>query len=303
MSIYQLGHIIRLRREDLGITQEELAAGVCSVPTLSRIENGERMPNKAHVEMLLQRLGYSDTMSYVYVDRNELQRHELKYKIRQAILLNQLQSARDHLNKYIRLTTNPSQIESQFIRLYETLTDTTLDAENRLARLNESLLLTCPRYKETKLPKILSYEEIIILNNIAGCYSAMKEYEQAIRILYHIKRYYENHMFNTEEVLRTQPLILYNLSKCLGAASRYDECIEICDLGIRTARETGRCGYLAWLFYNRAWALIHRNNSGDDILCKDSIQNAIYTATILAQGTAIVHFKNFLKQYFPAEDY
>ena len=78
MSIYQLGHIIRLRREDLGITQEELADGICSVPTLSRIENGERMPNKAHVEMLLQRLGYSDTMSYVYVDRNELQRHELK---------------------------------------------------------------------------------------------------------------------------------------------------------------------------------------------------------------------------------
>lgn len=303
MSIYQFGHIIRLRREDLGITQEELADGVCSVPTLSRIENGERMPNKAHVEMLLQRLGYSDAMSYVYVDRNELQRHELKYKIRQAVLFNQLQNAREYLDKYIQLTDKPTQIESQFIILYGTLTDATMDMTSKLRQLKKAILLTCPRYEESKLPKFLSYEEIIILNNIAGCYSAKKEYEQSIHILYHIKRYYENHMFNTEEVLRTQPLILYNLSKCLGAASHYDECIEICDLGIRTARETGRCGYLAWLFYNRAWALIHRNNNGDDMLCRDSIQNAIYTATILAQGTAIDHFRNFLKQHFPTDNY
>ena len=57
MPIYKFGYIIRQRREELGYTQEDLAEGICSVPTLSRIENGERLPTKDHFEMLLQRLG------------------------------------------------------------------------------------------------------------------------------------------------------------------------------------------------------------------------------------------------------
>ena len=61
MSIYLFGPLIKQRREELGYTQEDLADGICSVPTLSRIENGERIPTKQHSEMLLQRLGYSDS--------------------------------------------------------------------------------------------------------------------------------------------------------------------------------------------------------------------------------------------------
>ena len=62
MSIFLLGPLIKQKREELGLTQEDLADGICSVPTLSRIENGERLPDKQHSEMLLQRLGYSDTV-------------------------------------------------------------------------------------------------------------------------------------------------------------------------------------------------------------------------------------------------
>ena len=61
MAVFQLGPIIRARREELQISQEDLADGICSVPTLSRIENGERMPTKNHFEMLMQRLGYNIT--------------------------------------------------------------------------------------------------------------------------------------------------------------------------------------------------------------------------------------------------
>lgn len=52
MPIFQFGFMIKHRREELGYTQEDLADGICSVPTLSRIENGERMPTREHFEML-----------------------------------------------------------------------------------------------------------------------------------------------------------------------------------------------------------------------------------------------------------
>ena len=57
MSILKLGEIIRRRREELGVSQEDLAYGICSVPTLSRVENGERMPTQSHLEAILQRRG------------------------------------------------------------------------------------------------------------------------------------------------------------------------------------------------------------------------------------------------------
>ena len=88
MSIFLLGPLIKQKREELGLTQEDLADGICSVPTLSRIENGERLPNKSHSEMLLQRLGYSDMMHISYVTEKTLELHELKFKIRQAIIHN-----------------------------------------------------------------------------------------------------------------------------------------------------------------------------------------------------------------------
>lgn len=93
MSIYYFGSIIKKRREQLQCTQEDLADGICSVPTLSRIENGERMPSKSNLEMLLQRLGYSDNMVDIYIDEDEFRVHNLKYQIRQAYILGHLRDA------------------------------------------------------------------------------------------------------------------------------------------------------------------------------------------------------------------
>ena len=44
MNEFKLGTYIRKRREELGISQEELCEGFCSVPNLSRIETTSRTP-------------------------------------------------------------------------------------------------------------------------------------------------------------------------------------------------------------------------------------------------------------------
>ena len=110
---------------------------------------------------------------------------------------------------------------------------------------------------------MLSYEEIILLNNIAACYNSPEARHQAIIILRTLKSYYENHVINSEEALRTQPMILYNLSKILGLAGKYDECIEVCDQAINLAKNTSRCSLLGKTLYNRTWALLQRNYDGD----------------------------------------
>lgn len=304
MPIFQFGFMIKHRREELGYTQEDLADGICSVPTLSRIENGERMPTREHFEMLIQRLGYSDTMLDVYVDEKQFRLHELKFQIRQAIILNQLETAQNLLIEYERYIEKPIQIEIQFIILCRTLSDSTAyRPEERLKILEGAIRLTCPKYEISKFPRILSFEEILILNNIAVCYAQMGNYEPAIGILSHLKQYYENHMMNPEEVLRTQPLILYNLSKYLGCSSRYDECIEIADLGIRIARNTGQCSFMDGLLYNRAWALVRRKRHGDKDAAILSAKQARSFALIMEKTDAITLYSSFILNNFPNETY
>lgn len=43
MQNYKLGEYIRQRRLDLGLTQEQVCAGICESVTLSRFENGKQM--------------------------------------------------------------------------------------------------------------------------------------------------------------------------------------------------------------------------------------------------------------------
>lgn len=299
MPIYKFGYIIRQRREDLGYTQEELAEGICSVPTLSRIENGERLPTKDHFEILLQRLGYSESVFYTYVDANTWFLHEQKFKVRQAIILEHFGEAQELLDEYKRKMDHKSPLSQQFVLLYDTLASpTSYTVEERLTRFEAAILLTCTKYREKEVPKILSYEEIIILNNIAGCYQTMGKFQKAINILSLIKKHYENGILNPEEILRTQPMILYNLSKCLGLAGKYTECIEICNLGIRIARETGRCNFLERMLYNRAWSLSKRNYPGDTEQSKESVKLAFYMANAMGKLNSVEHYKQFIEKTF-----
>jgi len=303
MPIYKFGYIIKQRREELGYTQEDLADGVCSVPTLSRIENGERLPTKDHFEMLLQRLGYSESVLYTYVDSNTWFLHEQKFKIRQAIILEHFGEAQELLDEYRRKMDPKSPLNRQFVLLYDILASpSSYTIEEHLAHFEEAILLTCPKYKQKDVPKILSYEEIIILNNIAGCYQTMHNFQRAIHILSQIKKHYENNILNPEEILRTQPMILYNLSKCLGLSERYDECIEICNLGIRIARETGRCNFLERMLYNRAWSLSKRNCPGDMAQSKESAKLAFYMANAMGKLNSAEHYRRFIEKTFPQSE-
>ena len=46
LATYEIGQRIRGVRESRGMTQEELADGICSTGTLSKIENGLQVPKR-----------------------------------------------------------------------------------------------------------------------------------------------------------------------------------------------------------------------------------------------------------------
>lgn len=294
MAISQIGALIRWRRSELGLSQEELADGICSVTTLSRIENGERMPTQNHLELLLQRIGYSDMMLQTFVDEKDFIAHELKYDIRQAYIENDINKSKELLQQFRSQVVTPSQIDAQFILLFDCLIDwQSHSPEESLEKLERALRMTLPKYRSGHFPPMLSYQEILLLNNIGLRLVECGDTDGAIDIFYGLVEYYDSRVVNREEALRTEPMILYNLSKYLGLEGRYDECIAICEKGIKLAQKTGRSSYLPQTFYNKAWALIKRNGMGDVELAQDAILKAYYTAEAFGNLPLANHCKGF----------
>ncbi len=298
MAISQIGMIIRRRRMELGLSQEDLADGICAVTTLSRIENGERMPTQNHLEILLQRIGYSDMMLQSYVDEADFVAHELKFKIRQAYIEKDATKAQELLQQFKALVAKPTAIDEQFILLYGVLLyPQRYSKEEMLQELENAICLTCPGYKHGDFPFVLSYEEIILLNNIAISTADCGNRKEAIDILYGIAGYYDTHMVNAEESLRTETMTLYNLSKYLGLENRYDECITICERAIQCSQKTGRCLFFAQTLYNNAWALVKRNHVGDFDKAKELANYALNVAIALGLKPFAAHCRKFIENY------
>lgn len=299
MAVFQIGSIIRSRREEMGLSQEDLADGICAVPTLSRIENNERLPTKNHFEMLMQRLGYSITSMDFFTNEKDFLVHELKIRLRYAYISKDLPLAKKCLDEFESLLDKPTKIDEQFLILYQTLlSKENISQEEMLDKLENALRLTCSKYNAGHIPHVLSYEEIVLLNNIAICYGETGRQDQAISMFYVLKEYYEHRVVSTDEALRTQPMILYNLSKILGLCGRYDECIEICDLGIRIARTSGRSSVLDLTLFNRGWALIQRDYCGDMEMAKLSIKQAFWLASVMGKPDEANVFSEFYKKSF-----
>lgn len=60
MGNYLIGQVIKRTRESLGLTQQELCEGICGLETISRIETGKQIPNRANFQALMERMGNAE---------------------------------------------------------------------------------------------------------------------------------------------------------------------------------------------------------------------------------------------------
>ena len=140
-------------------------------------------------------------------------------------------------------------------------------SEEILDKLESAMRLTHPDYGVDNLPRIITYEEATALNNIAIIYSEMGKTDYTIKVLYHLKDFYEHDVLDISESMRALPTIMYNLSKFLGLSGRYDECIDVCKQCINIMKTYHRTDQLSLTYYNLAWASVRRN-------CEDDLKTA-----------------------------
>ncbi len=97
MNRRDAGDLIRETRLRLGLTQEQLAEGICDPATLSRIESGSRNAGDRILSKLMERIGLGPQKTVFSADPAFLMLETLKDQIRQELLAERLSQAEELL--------------------------------------------------------------------------------------------------------------------------------------------------------------------------------------------------------------
>ena len=281
-----LGEYIRQERLKQGITQERLCAGICEPITISRMENGKQMPSYSRVRALLQRLGLPDERFYALLSKHELEVKTLEDEIRADVIRFERASAEDRpriraagLQKLAELEklTEP---DDRLLRQYIIARQVTLGKpdgpyrpEERLELLTDALRLTVPDLDLEELGLgLYSMEETTLLNQIAITYSQMGQPKKAADIYRQLLRYVQKHYSDgMSRYAGKLALIACNYTHELFKAGRYDDALEVAELGRKACVEYAHYQFLPLLLHLMGECYFRQ---GDADRCKEYYRDA-----------------------------
>lgn len=304
MGVYQVGEVIKRTRESLGITQEELSDGICSVENLSRIENGKTTPNRANFEALMEKLGKTGKKYLPFVRGKDMETHLLQDKIAHLISNDRYVDIPPILEKVEQKLDLEDKINQQYILRVKALTKYNLgeiSEEEKRQMLEMALRCTIPRYENGELTSgILTRMEIFIFCNIAASYAEEGNLEKAIEILKQLEVYFQNTQIDKKERESSEVLALSNLAQCLGRAGFSEEAKKrqekIKDICILSGHTASLMRALYSIAYNQE---ILKENQQD---CKEKLMQAYYVARFSKSDVMVKHIIRHVQDVY-GEDF
>lgn len=297
MPTYSMGEAIREMRIRSGYTQEELAYGICTTGTLSRIENGREVISKQVFEALCGRL-YGTHHVWISFDTvREMQRSKLCKQILLYLEYREMEKAKRALEEYQKLKEAESPFCIQFALYTQAIYQAILKEreEEILPMLKQALEITMPDYKKRfqKQRKriLLTYDEVYIMSNMGIAYVNSQDEEKAFQIFYYLKGYLEEQQLDMAESMKAYPMILGNLAWVLERRGRFEEAVKHCDSGIEICHLTGKYTVLPYLLCIKARCL---TASGNPMMAKKSRRQA---KTILDITECYRGYESFAKFY------
>lgn len=277
MKEFFLGEVMRQRRLELGLTQEELCEGICEPMTISRFENGHQTPSRNRVKALFQRLGLPDDRFYYLLSKKELEISSLEKEL---------------VSSHVRFEHSTSQekniIRQQILELHTRLEsiidkDDTLSKqlilrsrcllgtesgpyglEEGLSMLLEAIHLTSPKFDLNNIGCNLYTEaEIKIINNIANFYVRAEQHYEAIGILSQLLQYLQRKLKNVPPSRAQIPMIAFNYSRELEIVGNYNEAIKIAEYGRKICVDYGVYTSLARILMVLAECHFHLGNQAE----------------------------------------
>jgi transcriptional regulator with XRE-family HTH domain len=243
----RIGEIIKQLRKFLGISQRELAEGVCSQAQISKIENGNEIPSALILFLLSKKLKVD--MSFFF-ELSENPRLDYVKDVTDMISLAKRKREYTTISELIKKERNNPLFTSnneykQYIMWHEGICIYYLERNNNKALeiLNESLKLTFTG------KSLLQEREIEILNSIAIIHKDNCDFEKAINL-------YKEALNSLKYLPQVKdPLIkvkiLYSLSKTFTDVGDFKQSLLYCDQGIEECKRAESLFLLGELHYQK----------------------------------------------------
>lgn len=304
LGIESYGSLIRARRMALGMTQEQLAEGICDPVSVSRIERNEVAPKRQIFEQLMERVGMTGSSFEALTQMEEPELMDLAVQI--CVLLGHSRGgeAEPLIDELEKRMEKPDRFARQFLQSVRALAlwqQKKLTAEEHAAAQTKALYLTLPKLPPENLEKwCFSHREISIINMLSYSCDQLGSREELIRLLEIIRKQLEHKPFSLEHYIANYELTMRNLGNLLGNAARYEEAVEISRIGIRSGLQAGRGSIVAPMLYDCGWDMEKLWETGsykkEDSLC---YMKACYSLELLlGRAEEYVFTDRHIREYY-----
>lgn len=218
----------------MGLSQEAISEGICSVETFSRIERGKTKIKGDTYKKIMERLERNTDKFYAVCSGEDVDLLDDVAAIENAIAKFDYQLA-DSILGNVRENIGDTPENKQYVEGIKAIIDHgngKISAETEKLYLEHALMLTVPDYKiflHKSCAEVYPYteHEIIILMNIAACNARTGNPEGEIQIYNMLLKCFQNGYISGEKCIQLKITILRNLAYALGRKEKYHATIKM----------------------------------------------------------------------------
>jgi transcriptional regulator with XRE-family HTH domain len=241
-----IGTKIRELRKDVGLTQGELADGICTQALISRIEKGDIYPSAATLYQISKKLGVDvnyffeigSTPRLDYVKEVERQLRKLRIKLKYNEMMEVIKVEETNPLFYKDSTNLQLLYWHKSIYLFEIKKDD----ENAKALLKEAYNLTATQ------KKALTEREIEILLTLGVFEFNLKNHDQSMEYYEKVKTALSTIEHLNDKSIKTR--LLYNIARSLTRMGEYEKSRKYCVEAVRWCVEEEHLWGLGELYYH-----------------------------------------------------
>lgn len=250
----ELGLYVHAVREARGYKMEDVCDGICSVPTMSRIEAGERVVDYLLIEALLDRMKIAKTEYEFVLDEDDYSAYKQRNDIKMLIQGKQYKEAEDCLSGYEK-KYGGFELHQQFLYYQRAMLQKRKMPQDKCTigeLFHKAISVTVPDY-EQKMEKreILSSTELVCVAEMIHCVDDVSVREKAYEKLYD----YNQWCYQAEGLFPVSyRLAMQYYAECLYEKEQYEKCIRICDEVLEELYKTSKLENRCDVFVLRAKA-------------------------------------------------
>jgi len=300
VKINTLGQFLQFYREKYNFQQDKVCSGICSLATLSRVENGSKIVDSLVAESLLGRIGKEVLQFELLLNDNDYHLWIMRQEIQKQMNLENYREVETLLAEYRKEMPQKEAVHEQFCLYHEALLKMhkKTSTEEICALLYRALRLTKPEFDGGDEEKLLynPMEIELITKLIHHGYSGWEDRDrekELLRLFDFVERIYSG-----RQKERTGTEILMELVMWELQAEKYAKVIAHVDKAVNFISQGRGIENIAELHFIKAQALerlYHRMPEWveQERICKEECLMAYYVFDILGQMEEKQEVKQF----------